>query len=65
MEHMEKIGTRTLDELGRVLIPKEVRAKLGWGEKDSLAMYYTDDRTLMIQLEEKYTETKSEEIKAE
>jgi len=40
--------------LGRVVLPNEIRAKFGWGEKDSLAMYYVDGNTLMVQLAEKY-----------
>ena len=54
MERMERIGTRTIDELGRIILPKELRAKLGWDEKDTLAMYYVDDNTLMLQLAQKY-----------
>lgn len=54
IERMERLGTRKIDELGRVVLPSELRAKFGWGEKDSLAMYYVDDNTLMIQLAEKY-----------
>ena len=54
MERMERLGTRTIDELGRVALPNEIRAKFGWSEKDSLAMYYVDGNTLMVQLAEKY-----------
>ena len=50
-ENMKKVATRTLDELGRINIPKEVREKLGRGEKDKLAMFYADDNTLTLQLE--------------
>jgi len=53
---MEKIGTRTLDELGRIVIPKEARAKLGWDEKDTIDMYYANENTLMLQLAEKHKE---------
>jgi len=39
MKPMERIGTRTIDELGRIVLPGELMAKLGWGEKDNLSMY--------------------------
>jgi len=28
--------------------------KLGWGEKDTLSLYYVDSDKIMLQLEEKY-----------
>jgi len=58
MEHMERIGTRTLDELGRILLPSELRAKLSWTDKDTFAMYYVDRNTIMLQLMEKQQGTK-------
>ena len=54
MERMENIGTRTIDELGRIVLPSEIRAKFGWGERDKLNLYYVDNNTLMLQLVEKY-----------
>ena len=39
MENMKLINTRTLDELGRIIIPTEIRAKLGWGAGDTFDMY--------------------------
>jgi len=42
-----------MDELGRIVIPSEIRAKLGLGEGDTFAMYYVDGNTLMLQLAEK------------
>ena len=54
MERMENIGTRTIDELGRIVLPSEIRVKFGWGERDKLNMYYVDNNTLMLQLVEKY-----------
>ena len=54
MERMERLGTRTLDELGRIVLPSEIRSKFGWGEKDTITLYYVDSNTLMLQLAEKY-----------
>ena len=54
MEHMQPMGTRAIDELGRIVLPSELRAKFGWGEKDKVTMYYVDNNTLMLQLAEKY-----------
>lgn len=35
----EKIVTRTIDELGRVVLPIEIRKMLGWEEKTVLDIY--------------------------
>lgn len=51
---MEKFFTRTIDELGRIVIPGELRAKFGWGERDILSFHYVDDSTLTLRLSEKY-----------
>ena len=53
MENMKRICTRRMDELGRIIIPSEIRAKLDLGEGDTFAMYYVDGNTLMLQLAEK------------
>jgi AbrB family looped-hinge helix DNA binding protein len=54
MAQTENNVTRTLDELGRIVIPKEIRAKLGWGERDTFTFHCTDNGTLTLQLAEKY-----------
>ena len=51
---MENIFTRTIDELGRIIIPGEIRSKFGWGERDTLSFQCVDGNTLMLQLSEKY-----------
>jgi len=33
---MENIGTKTIDELGRVIVPKEVRQAKGWKTGDKV-----------------------------
>lgn len=38
---------RKVDELGRVVIPIELRRTLGIGEKDSLEIYVDDDRIIL------------------
>jgi bifunctional DNA-binding transcriptional regulator/antitoxin component of YhaV-PrlF toxin-antitoxin module len=50
MDGMEKIGTKTIDELGRILLTREIRARFGWGERDTLDMFFVDNNTLMLQL---------------
>ena len=56
MIRMERMGSRTIDELGRILLPNELRAKYGWDTGDTLALYYVDNNTLMLQLSEKNAE---------
>ena len=58
MENMKRICTRTLDELGRIVVPSEIRAKLGLEEGDTFAMYYVDGNTFMLQLAEKSPQKK-------
>lgn len=38
---------RKVDELGRVVIPIELRRTLGIGEKDSLEIYVDDDKIVL------------------
>ena len=53
MEQMERICSRTIDELGRIVLPSELRARYGWGTGDILSLYYVSKGTLMLQLSEK------------
>jgi len=54
MASKEKLGTKMIDDLGRILLPREIREKFGWEAKDTLDMYYVDSNTLMLRLAEKY-----------
>jgi len=54
MENMERICERKVDELGRIVLPSEVRSKLGWGTGDSVSLYYVDDDKLLLQLLERH-----------
>ena len=54
MENMERICVRKVDELGRIVLPSEVRSKLGWGTGDSVSLYYVESDKLMLQLLERY-----------
>jgi transcriptional pleiotropic regulator of transition state genes len=42
---------RKVDELGRVVIPIELRRTLGIGEKDALEIYVDDERILLKKYE--------------
>jgi len=44
---MEPKITRTLDDLGRVIIPKELREELGWNERDVIELYRENDTIVM------------------
>ncbi|MCL2406160.1 MAG: AbrB/MazE/SpoVT family DNA-binding domain-containing protein [Defluviitaleaceae bacterium] len=39
--------TRTIDELGRVVIPGELREQLGWKEKDVVEFVIENDAIVM------------------
>jgi len=58
MENMEPICSRKVDELGRIVLPREVRSKLGWGTGDSVSLYYVDGDKLVLQLHERYPRQK-------
>ncbi|MEV2354245.1 AbrB/MazE/SpoVT family DNA-binding domain-containing protein, partial [Paenibacillus larvae] len=42
---------RKLDDLGRVVIPKELRRTLGIGEKDALEIYVDGERIVLKKYE--------------
>lgn len=40
---------RRLDDLGRLVIPKEIRRVLGWKEGDPLELYYDrENKTIVL-----------------
>lgn len=46
---MEATGiVRRIDELGRVVIPKEIRRRMGIEENDPLEFYFSDEGLLTI-----------------
>jgi len=50
---MERLSSRTVDELGRIILPSELR-KDGWSTGSTVSMYHADDNTVIMQLIEKY-----------
>jgi len=51
---MEKsFEPRHVDELGRVVIPREIRETLGWKDRDEVSFHITEDNTLLIRRVEK------------
>ena len=50
---MERLSSRMIDELGRVVLPSGLR-KDGWSTGSTVSMYRADDRTVIMQLTEKY-----------
>jgi AbrB family looped-hinge helix DNA binding protein len=53
----EKMFTlsRKLDELGRVVIPAEMRQKLGWKERDDILMSVKDDSIILTKMSYAFT----------
>jgi len=49
---METKPTCPIDVLGRVVIPRELRAKLNWGENDRLSFQIVEGNKLVIELAE-------------
>ena len=46
---MKNLGNFTIDDLGRIVIPNELRSLLGWQTGSQLSMYYTDVGTAILQ----------------
>ena len=46
---MKNLGNFTIDDLGRIIIPSELRSLLGWQTGSQLSMYYTDVGTAILQ----------------
>ena len=53
---METSATVRLDEIGRVLIPQEIRKRLDWDKGDVLSVDYVDSHTVHVKLFEKCPE---------
>ena len=56
---MKDLGiVRLLDDLGRVVIPKEIRKKLDWQEEDALEFYLDENNNLVLKkyIPEEYEE---------
>ena len=48
MNFLKQTGvTRKIDELGRIVIPKEIRKNLGIRDGESLEIYTSDDSIIM------------------
>ena len=45
-----KLYECTIDELGRILIPSELRQQLGWSITGKVSIYHVDRSTLIFQL---------------
>ena len=51
------IAIRKIDELGRIVLPEQLRERLDWKGKDSLSVSLNlEDNTVILKLEEKYLE---------
>ena len=59
---MKQTKTCTIDEMGRILIPKELRDMLGAEIGDKVDMYYVDGNTAILQLS-KCSDCKNEQDK--
>ena len=54
---MELFGDRTIDELGRIVLPAGLRKALGWAERDTIDISLNpEDGTAILKLSEKYSE---------
>ena len=47
---MVRIGTTTIDDMGRLLLKSEIRTMLEWEKGDSVNVYYVDNNTAILQI---------------
>lgn len=45
---MKFIAERTLDELGRIVLPLEVRSANGWSSKTALSLFMEEDGSVLL-----------------
>ena len=57
MESVKFVGTRTVDELGRIVLPHEIRKKCDWKEADALAIYCIGDNAVLLQCVENHLDS--------
>ena len=59
---MNNENTRTIDKLGRVIIPAALRKELGWREGDKIALCVNEDNGIieLIKLDKKADEVAEE-----
>ena len=46
---MKGFEPKTIDEMGRIILPIALREELGWRPKDVISMYQVDRNTVIIQ----------------
>ena len=46
---------RAIDELGRIVLPIEVRKKCDWDTKDKLSISFGEDNSVILRLAEKFS----------
>ena len=53
INQMERLNSRTIDELGRIVLPSELRKQPGWGTGEKVAVYYVNETTVILQVQKK------------
>jgi len=53
---MKNLGKRTIDDLGRIVLPKEVRQAKGWKKSDEI-MFYDYNGVIVIEKSEQNNES--------
>jgi len=53
LNQMERLSSSTIDELGRIVLPNELRKESGWGTGEKVDVYYVNETTLILQVPKK------------
>ena len=52
LHQMEKLSARKIDELGRIVLPSELRKQPGWDTNAKVNVYYVNKTTVILQVPE-------------
>jgi len=47
---MERLSSRKIDELGRIVLPSELRKQPAWDTGKKVSVYYVNDTTVILQV---------------
>jgi len=50
LNQMERLSSHKIDELGRIVLPSELRKMRAWDAGKKVSVYYVNDTTVILQV---------------